>query len=399
MATDPRRKFNIVGGLWLFVLLLIICISATSALVGSFVGSFSDGRFNVVALIPNEGAEGYVPEMKPSEDGSRWECYSKMNLFENRYVNERGEVTIESANGDAVIAPGSSNRYEFSLKNTGDYAMDYRMKLDSVFEFNGAELPFYVRLSGNRQWLIGDERTWVSVREMQSVEVSGTMERGKYASFILEWQWPFENSDEENAVLGDLNDTLLGNSAAEKDIDFSLHITTIAEIAPNAYPMNNIGMVMLTKLFQPAVLYSVLGILLLIALIVLIILILKSRIFITAVVDRTGVVRNNGRSHPIAPDGRFMLGKVFYGKQKYYVQEGNKKIPVQEFKIIRDVADAAMSFAMVDGTLVLFVGKRIKAIELFFVTDWGEIKLDTSRYSSIDINGQRLYHVRHYPHK
>lgn len=63
-----------------------------------------------------------------------WFDEATVDIFKAAY-NENGEITVKSAYGDKVIAPGTSNSYHFDIKNTGDIPIYYFFKTEALLRF------------------------------------------------------------------------------------------------------------------------------------------------------------------------------------------------------------------------------------------------------------------------
>ncbi len=274
---EKKNKYEI--NIWLLLLLLLLLVLSTGALTYSIISSYSDGIYNVITLVPGDDGSGDLPDYNivTDPDGNEiWEFESSIDLFKSSYVNEFGEVTVDSNDGTQVVAPGTSNIFVFSLKNSGNISMDFVMKLEGLFELSDYKLPFQVRLRSENKWLIGDHSTWVDVDELELVEVKNTIDRGKYLVYILEWQWPFETDSENDKILADLNDTIIGNQGSLTDLQFCLSINTKAQITEGAQPYNQNGLLMITEIVPKGLLYTLL-ILLIIILLILIFFFSKKR--------------------------------------------------------------------------------------------------------------------------
>ncbi len=256
-----KKQIDIAGSIWLTAVLLLILVVASLALLGTMLKSWPGGEKNVIALFPDDPADKnvyevyHVPaEFKPDfqigggdgEGGSvdpddpLYQSKNDVDLFMNKYLNDKGEVTVESFNGDKVVAPGTEKSYEFQLKNTGNVSLDYTLKLAGTFSFDKAELPILCRLRYGDEWIVGGENAWVSWKELGSYSDKRTVESGKYALYVFEWHWPFETDPElleslNGALLdADLNDTSLGNAATDTKTKFELNINTLAQVTPGA---------------------------------------------------------------------------------------------------------------------------------------------------------------------
>lgn len=156
-----------------------------------------------------------------------WKTHNEVEIFKISYENgeevitaEGSEpvITVESADGEKVIAPGTDNIYTFRLKNTGNVAMNYSIHLEAYYSDNVEHIPVEVRMKGYYgRYMIGSEEAYAPVMDMNGVKEHATLDPGNYAIYNLEWQWPFEVGD-------DGYDTYLGNLAAESEEPVTLTI-------------------------------------------------------------------------------------------------------------------------------------------------------------------------------
>lgn len=166
------------------------------------------------------------PQRNPGfavEDGKGvWSTDTQVEIFRVSYVNGQHVVTVQSADGDKVIAPGTENSYTFKLKNTGDVALDYTVEIDATFTPGDITIPIVARISRyDGKWVLGDEGAFDSVSALDAAEDADSLKAGNYTYYTLEWSWPFESGD-------DRLDTLLGNLAGEQDLVFTISIITTA---------------------------------------------------------------------------------------------------------------------------------------------------------------------------
>lgn len=145
-------------------------------------------------------------------------------IFKLSY-DETGEITVIGAEGneDKLIAPGTSNIYQFTLANTGDVALDYNLTMEAYVTGTDFWLPVNARVwDYTNKYLLGSADSMVDVMELNTVNESAELAAGKYAVYNLEWEWPFEWGDDEY-------DTMLGNLAVDEDLVLHIVIRTVAE--------------------------------------------------------------------------------------------------------------------------------------------------------------------------
>lgn len=225
--SSGARKVWVVAG----IILLLILITLIFLLVRS--SSFASYERNSIFLVPVN------PGLVVNDDKQAWGTENCIDLFEEVYSGNGKDITVESSNGDKLIAPGTESEYTFNLKNTGNVAMDYNVTIDASLEFDDQELvlkqlPIGVRLrTYSGEYLLGDGKNWVSLAYLEDYSSSGTLSVNNYAWYTLEWKWLYEEYiiDENGKLVGPVGDewdTVLGNVSAETPISLKVVISTIA---------------------------------------------------------------------------------------------------------------------------------------------------------------------------
>lgn len=185
---------------------------------------------------PTESVFVAHPGFQVSDDEKVWSTETNVDIFRLSYVNGEGVVTVNSDNGDKLIAPGTENAYTFRLKNTGNCAMDYTMTMEAYFSSAEWTIPVEVRMkSYNGSWLIGGDDSWEDVLELNGIADSTTLGVNRYAYYTLEWRWPFETGNDEW-------DTMLGNLSVSEDVSLTIVIRTVASQNPDPNAGSNNGL-------------------------------------------------------------------------------------------------------------------------------------------------------------
>lgn len=170
----------------------------------------------------NAGAAA-KPGFEAGDDKTVWTTDTPIEIFRISYENGESVITVNSDDGEKVIAPGTSNSYTFKLKNTGNTSIDYRLTVDAYFTPSDLRIPIRAKLSRyDGRWLVGSADGYGTVDALDAVEDSASLSAGRYTYYTLEWEWPFESGD-------DAYDTLLGNRATEEDLLFTVVLRTTAE--------------------------------------------------------------------------------------------------------------------------------------------------------------------------
>lgn len=185
------------------------------------------------------------PGFRVTDENTVWTGETQVEIFRVSYDNADGEVTVHSKGGDKVLAPGTSNTYEFALENTGNVALDYSMSMEAYFSHGQYPIPVNARVTDYRNnFLTGSQTAMADVLTLNNVQQSGVIAAGNVYPYTLEWEWPFESGSDEY-------DTMLGNLVEEEDITLTIVIKTTASCnidpdagggVPKTGDTNNIGL-------------------------------------------------------------------------------------------------------------------------------------------------------------
>ncbi len=214
------------------VVFLVICVIATTfLLIGQLDQYLYKKETNIeIDLLAEPGFE--------MDDGSGNMAFSTVSqdpIFHAFYTGEDGEtLTVVSADGDAVVAPGTSGEYVFRIRNTDKIPVIYSVVLDGFFSIEDTEhlIPILVRMKGNEgDYLIGSETEWSPISKLKNISDAGTLKGKTSRYYTIEWMWPFESGN-------DALDTMLGNGdlkvdgaptlGPDEDLEFSIQIETLA---------------------------------------------------------------------------------------------------------------------------------------------------------------------------
>ena len=195
------------------------------------------------ALASENGGAMAVPVVMPLaasfkayDKDTVWQAKTDVEIFSVRHDNNGDAVfTVQTSNGDKVIAPGTNGVYEFALKNDGDVSLDYTLKVQSYFVGKGVDgsdlrIPVDARFSGRESgYIVGSESEWPEVERLNEVDRSGKLSPGNISDYKLEWRWPFERTVGEGLPANDSFDTALGNLAVDESLELHIVIMTTAE--------------------------------------------------------------------------------------------------------------------------------------------------------------------------
>lgn len=164
--------------------------------------SFGNNIVTIVVTAEDGSVMKYtVTVKKPSSldslDDLGWYTHNNLNIFSN-----------PAYKGEAIIAPGSENSYEFIIRNKVNKKVKYKLEFDETSE---QKINMKYRLKRNGEYLIGNENTWVSYSELNTRELE--VNYNKADDYILDWKW-FDGE----------NDNLIG----KLQNDYTLSITLSA---------------------------------------------------------------------------------------------------------------------------------------------------------------------------
>ena len=127
----------------------------------------------------------------------KYTIYNKSNLriFENPAYQYK-----------SIIAPGSSNTYNFIVRNNNNFNLKINIDMK---EENKHNLILKYRLKENGNYVLGNSNTWVRASDLSLHDVK--LNSKKYNTYSLDWKWEFSVSDEQDEI-----DTKIGFNAMEK---------------------------------------------------------------------------------------------------------------------------------------------------------------------------------------
>ncbi len=101
---------------------------------------------------------------------------------------------------DDNVSPGTQGEHTFSVRNTSNYALNYRL----VFYGTDGAIPLKYRIRNEDEYLIGNADTWEDSTTIENAKSSaGTVPYGGKLDLVIEWEWPFESgNDEQDTAVG-----------------------------------------------------------------------------------------------------------------------------------------------------------------------------------------------------
>lgn len=168
--------------------------------------SFENNIVTIIVTAEDGSVMKYtVTVKKPSSldslDDLGWYTHNNLNIFSN-----------PAYKGEAIIAPGSENSYEFIIRNKVNKKVKYKLEFDETSE---QKINMKYRLKRNGEYLIGNENTWVSYSELNTRELE--VNYNKADDYILDWKW-FDGE----------NDNLIGK--LQNDYTLSITLSAITTV-------------------------------------------------------------------------------------------------------------------------------------------------------------------------
>lgn len=387
MSKEEKIIRRSSSGIWLAAFLLLLAVLISLVLLASLLMDYTAGEDHMIALEPSETRGAltsffFAPSQPEADfsvsDGKTvWQKDTQVDLFQEAYLDVNGaDISVQSADDSRLIAPGTSNSYTFTLSNGGNVALAYTMTLNSTFALAGEDLPVQVRLKGQDGWILGSDTEWAEAEALNDVRVEQELAANTDMEYTLDWRWPFEATENETYAAVDEHDTELGNdSASEENTEFTLNISVTAGYAPGAVQIDQgrvawIGLVLLPL--------GILGWILLI--------LWWRRFTVTCLITgRDGSTMKWKRKNSRIQETRFFFRHFFFGNKTYTMTDDEgKQIGKLAFKLKRKRKIEGIAFEEKDDSLVILIGKRIMAVELYLNEAAGTITVDQTRWAAID---------------
>ena len=246
MQKKSKKSASWIG---VVVAILILLELASMTVLFSRMVTYTQAKFaNVLSLIDEpgtvtesvadpaagttSGTDTTVSDTEGFKKHPEFRMEAEVEIFKFTY-DETGKITVigPEGNEDKLIAPGTSNLYQFTLANPGDVALDYHLEMEAYVTGTDLWLPVNARVwDYTGKYLVGSPEEMPDVMELNTVSEDAELGAGRNAVYNLEWEWPFERPDENGDITeNDIYDTMLGNLAVDEDLTLHIVIRTVAE--------------------------------------------------------------------------------------------------------------------------------------------------------------------------
>ncbi|MGG5317302.1 LPXTG cell wall anchor domain-containing protein [Enterococcus sp. AZ072] len=151
--------------------------------------------------------------------GERWRPgeMTSTNIFTTIIVDTAAKTT---ADGEKLIAPGTSGEYSFTIHNTYEHPIDYTV-IGKDQNIDELPLDFKLRVA-NGPWITEGSDRWNLWSNTFPLSYTRKLESGMSETINLQWQWPFERSR-------DLGDTNYGEIAKTRELIYQLTLNVLVE--------------------------------------------------------------------------------------------------------------------------------------------------------------------------
>ena len=205
---DQARKKSKGAGLVILILIFLILFLLTTAILGAHLYKMAT-------------RDQYTVDMGLGEpDGSS-------ELFRIQYENDKGEITVQGANADKVVAPGTEVDYDIRLRNEDEVIVDFVMTPEVTF-LTDSEVPVKFKIvDAYGNYILGSASQWATATDMNNLVHKGSIHPGEVSTYHISWQWAFEVSD-----VHDTYDTFLGGQVGENTPGIRVAIRTESSANP-----------------------------------------------------------------------------------------------------------------------------------------------------------------------
>lgn len=138
----------------------------------------------------------------------------KFDLFKTIKDSDGNEENdVVSANGDKVIAPGTSGSFDISLENKSEVSAKYGVKFTVS---NAKNIPIQFSTDGN---------TWTdSLTNIAADDTKTKLAPNGTKTITVQWKWAYEDTNEDTKETTDAKDLALG-TAGTATITVSAEVT------------------------------------------------------------------------------------------------------------------------------------------------------------------------------
>lgn len=146
-----------------------------------------NGGYKVIPVYNEDDKKDYLGKIFISDKNGNYVYQQNLKIFEN--------AAFEYKN---IIAPGTSNTYQFVVHNNMNIDLNYNIKMYEVSKYN---INLKYRLRKNGKYVIGNDKKWVSADELKTD--FSKIKSDASDKYSLDWKWPYEGGkDNEDTKAG-----------------------------------------------------------------------------------------------------------------------------------------------------------------------------------------------------
>lgn len=140
-------------------------------------------------------------DLNVTDNNITWNKNTDLRIFENSMYNN-----------DSIIAPESTNIYQFVIRNNTIYNIIYSITFN---ETNIDNINMKYRLKRDKEYVAGDEKNWITYNELSKTNIK-IATTGSH-TYYLEWKWFSSDNDTAIGEKGNVNYNLGIYIKAEQD--------------------------------------------------------------------------------------------------------------------------------------------------------------------------------------
>ncbi len=127
--------------------------------------------------------ENYPMDNLDVADNSKiWNSENELRIFSN-----------PAYDFESVIAPGSSNSYQFVVNNNNKFDILYSLNL---IETNDYSINMKYKLKRNGEYIFGDNDSWADAEDIKKEDLA--LGASSHDTYFLEWKWIDDDNDTES---------------------------------------------------------------------------------------------------------------------------------------------------------------------------------------------------------
>ena len=128
MPETPQQKRHAWVWIMLMVNVVFLLLLMTLGIIALRVGNYLPETD--IVFIAGKNTDVTVGDA----DSPSWQSDEEIDIFSSGYLNEQGDLTVNSADGTSLIAPGTETTYSFTMYNNSNVAVLYDCESRSLLD-------------------------------------------------------------------------------------------------------------------------------------------------------------------------------------------------------------------------------------------------------------------------